>query len=43
MKEVSPNYQAARGHGADPGLSLAKYLEPAMLDLAQVVPNEADQ
>lgn len=40
MKETSSNYQAARGHGADPGLSLAKYLEPAMVDLSQVVPNQ---
>ncbi|HBY93928.1 MAG: creatininase family protein [Ardenticatenaceae bacterium] len=43
MKEVSPNYAAARGHGADPGLSLARYLEPDMLDLSQVVPNQARQ
>ncbi|MDQ4076507.1 MAG: creatininase family protein [Chloroflexota bacterium] len=43
MREVSPNYTAARGHGADPGLSLAKYLEPEMVDLSRVVPNEAAQ
>jgi creatinine amidohydrolase len=42
MKEVSPNYDAARGHGADPGLSLAKYLEPDMVDIAQAVPNKAN-
>lgn len=41
MKEVSPNYNAARGHGADPGLSLAAYLEPGMVDLSTVVPNQA--
>jgi len=41
MKEVSPNYEAARGHGADPGLSLAKYLAPNVLDLSRVVPNES--
>ena len=41
LKEISPNYTAARGHGADPGLSLAAYLEPAMVDLSQVVPNQA--
>ena len=40
MKEVSPDYDAARGHGADPGLSLALYLEPDMVDLSQAVPNE---
>jgi creatinine amidohydrolase len=43
MKEISPNYDAARGHGADPGLSLAKYLEPDVLDLSRVVPNEVSQ
>ena len=43
MKEVSPDYDAARGHGADPGLSLAKYLEPDMIDLSKAVPNEASR
>lgn len=43
MEEISPNYEAARGHGADPGLSLAKYLEPDMVDLSQVVPNQASR
>lgn len=33
-------YAAARGHGGARGLSLAKYLEPDMVDLSQVVPNE---
>lgn len=42
LQEVSPNYEAARGHGADPGLSLAKYLEPEAVDLTQVAPNGAD-
>lgn len=42
MREISPNYTAARGHGADPGLSLAKYLQPDMVDLAQVTRNEVD-
>jgi creatinine amidohydrolase len=41
MKEVSPNYDAARGHGADPGISLAKYLAPEMMDISNTVPNEA--
>jgi creatinine amidohydrolase len=41
MKQVSPNYDAARGHGADPGLSLAKYLEPDMVDTSNVVQNIA--
>ncbi len=41
MKELSPNYNAARGHGADPGLSLAKYMAPDMVDLANTVPNQA--
>jgi len=40
MKEISPGYDAARGHGADPGLSLALYLEPDVVDLSQAVPNE---
>jgi creatinine amidohydrolase len=43
LKEVSPNYDEARGHGADPGLSLAKSLEPDMVDLSQAVPNEASR
>lgn len=43
MREISPNYTAARGHGADPGLSLAKYLQPNMVDLSQVAPNEAQR
>lgn len=42
MREISPNYPAARGHGADPGLSLAKYLQPGMVDLSQVAPNVAN-
>jgi creatinine amidohydrolase len=41
MKEVSPNYAAARGHGADPGLSQAMYLEPNMVDTTHVVPNQS--
>ncbi len=42
LKEVSPNYAAARGHGADPGFSLAKYLAPEMVDNSAAVPNPAD-
>ncbi len=41
MKEVSPNYAAARGHGADPGLSQAMYLEPEMVDTSRMVANQA--
>jgi creatinine amidohydrolase len=41
MKEVSPNFNAARGHGADPLMSLAKYLAPDMTDNSQAVPNKA--
>ncbi len=43
LKEVSPNFAGARGHGADPGLSLAKYLEPDAIDLSRVVPNQASK
>ncbi len=43
LKEISPNFAAARGHGADPGLSLAKYLEPDAIDLSRVVPNQASK
>lgn len=39
LKDISPNYEAARGHGADPGLSLAKFLEPDAVDLSNVEPN----
>jgi creatinine amidohydrolase len=39
MKELSPNYNAARGHGADPGISLAKYMAPEMVDLSNTTPN----
>jgi creatinine amidohydrolase len=40
LKQISPNYAAAYGHGADPSLSLAKHLEPDMVDLSEVAPNE---
>ncbi len=42
MKQVSPNYAAARGHGADPQMSLAMYLEPEMVDTSKVVPNNSE-
>ena len=42
MRETSPDYEAARGHGADPGLSLASYLEPEAGDLSQVIPNQVE-
>jgi creatinine amidohydrolase len=41
MKDVSPNFAAARGHGADPGLSLALYLAPGVVDTSHIVPNRA--
>lgn len=40
MRDVSPNYDAARAHGADPALSLGKYLEPDMVNLQNIIPNE---
>lgn len=40
LKDVSPNFEAAKGHGADPVLSLGKFLEPEMIDLSNVVSNE---
>jgi creatinine amidohydrolase len=40
MRDVSPNYDAARAHGADPSLSIGKYLEPDMIDLSRIVPNQ---
>lgn len=41
LKDLSPNFAAARGHGADPGLSLALYLAPDAVDTSRIVPNEA--
>jgi creatinine amidohydrolase len=41
MKEVSPDYAAARGHGADPLLSLVSHLQPDMVDTSNAVPNKA--
>lgn len=43
MKEVSPNFAAARGHGADPGLSLAMYLMPGVIDPSRIVPNQSEK
>jgi len=42
MREMSSDYDAARGHGADPGLSLASYLEPTTVDLSHVIPNHVE-
>lgn len=39
LKDVSPNFAAAKGHGADPALSVAKFLEPGSVDTSQVSPN----
>jgi creatinine amidohydrolase len=41
LKELSPNFAAARGHGADPGLSLALHLAPDAVDTSHIVPNVA--
>jgi creatinine amidohydrolase len=41
LKDLSPNFAAARGHGADPGLSLALYLAPGVIDTSRIVPNVA--
>lgn len=43
LKEMSPHYATTHGHGADPGLSLAAYLEPDMVDLAHPKPNEVNE
>ncbi len=43
MRTVSPDYARARGHGADPGLSQALYLEPDAIDRTKIVPNEYDR
>lgn len=43
MKEVSPNFAAARGHGADPGLSMALYLMPDAIDQSRIVPNQSEK
>jgi creatinine amidohydrolase len=40
LKNVSPNFEAARNHGADPALSVGKYLEPEAIDLSHVIPNK---
>ena len=39
LKEVSPNYAEAKGHGADPGISLGEYLEPGSTDFTDMAPN----
>lgn len=39
LKEVSPNYAEAKGHGADPGISLGEYLEPGSTDFTDLEPN----
>lgn len=41
LKEVSPdNFAAAKGHGADPGISLGEYLEPGSTDFTDMEPNQ---
>lgn len=42
LKEAAPNLPpSARGHGATPGLAMAKYLEPDMVDLSAARPNQS--
>ncbi len=40
LREVSPNYDAASAHGADPALSLGLYLAPEAHDAESIEPNE---
>ena len=40
LGEVSPDFAAAKGHGADPGVSLGEYLEPGSTDFTNMVPNK---
>jgi creatinine amidohydrolase len=43
LREISPNFAQARGHGADSGLSIAMYLEPDAIDKSSIVPNKFDR
>jgi creatinine amidohydrolase len=40
LQDVSPNYELAKGHGADPGISLGEYLEPGSTDFSDLHPNQ---
>jgi len=41
LQEVSPDdFAAAKGHGADPGVSLGEYLEPGSTDFSDMEGNE---
>ena len=40
LQQVSPNFKAAKGHGADPGVSLGEYLEPGSTDFSDISPNQ---
>jgi creatinine amidohydrolase len=42
LKDVSPNFERAKGHGADPGISLGEYLEPGSTDFSDLVPNQLE-
>jgi len=39
LERVSPNLDAAKGHGADPGISLGEFLEPGSTDFSDMAPN----
>jgi creatinine amidohydrolase len=40
LQDVSPSFGTAKGHGADPGISLGEYLEPGSTDVTELAPNE---
>lgn len=41
LQEIYPDtFAAAKGHGADPGVSLGEYLEPGSTDFAGMQPNQ---
>lgn len=40
LQDVSPDVDRAKGHGADPGISLGEYLEPGSTDFSDMAPNQ---
>jgi creatinine amidohydrolase len=40
LQDVSPAFAKAKGHGADPGISLGEYLSPGSTDRSDMAPNE---
>ena len=40
LRDVSPDFAAAKGHGADPGISLGEFLEPGSTDFSDLEPNK---